>query len=294
MDSRKTASAKLRPEGSDKPMLICGKRTLDLSVTHVMGVLNVTPDSFSDGGEFAQFSTALDHAQAMVAAGASIIDVGGESTRPGAEPVSVQQELDRVVPMIEALSSQVDAVLSVDTSTPEVMREAAAAGAHLLNDVRALSRPGALDAAVEVGLPICLMHMKGQPGTMQHNPVYGDVVAEVKEYLAQRIEACERAGMNRQQLLIDPGFGFGKTLSHNLALLRRLDEFLELGCPVMSGLSRKSMIGDILAKPVKERLFGSISTAVIAAMKGAAIVRVHDVAETVDAIRVVNAVKQAT
>lgn len=275
-------------------MMTCGSRTLDLNVTQVMGVLNVTPDSFSDGGEFVQFSTALDHAQYMVEAGASIIDVGGESTRPGAEPVSVQQELDRVIPVIEALSGRVDAALSVDTSTPEVMREAATAGAHLLNDVRALTRPDALSVAAEVGLPICLMHMQGQPGTMQLKPEYGDVVAEIKDYLAQRIEVCEGAGLSRQQLLIDPGFGFGKTLSHNLSLLQRLNEFLDLGCPILAGLSRKSMIGDVLSKPAKQRLFGSISAAVIAAMKGAAIVRVHDVAETVDAIRVVNAVKQAT
>lgn len=275
-------------------MMTCGSRTLDLNVTQVMGVLNVTPDSFSDGGEFVQFSTALDHAQYMVEAGASIIDVGGESTRPGAEPVSVQQELDRVIPVIEALSGRVDAALSVDTSTPEVMREAATAGAHLLNDVRALTRPDALSVAAEVGLPICLMHMQGQPGTMQLKPEYGDVVAEIKDYLAQRIEVCEGAGLSRQQLLIDPGFGFGKTLSHNLSLLQRLNEFLDLGCPMLAGLSRKSMIGDVLSKPAKQRLFGSISAAVIAAMKGAAIVRVHDVAETVDAIRVVNAVKQAT
>lgn len=275
-------------------MLQCGQRTLDLTATQVMGVLNVTPDSFSDGGAFAGFTAALDHAQAMVAAGAAIIDVGGESTRPGAEPVSVQQELDRVIPIIEALAGRVDAALSVDTSTPEVMREAAAAGAHLFNDVRALSRPGALEAAVESGLPVCLMHMQGQPGTMQLNPQYDDVLVEVRRYLEQRIAQCEQAGMHRQQLLIDPGFGFGKTLRHNLALLQRLDAFSDLGCPILVGLSRKSMVGDILSRPVEQRLFGSVSAAVIAAMKGAAIVRVHDVTETVDAIKIVNAVKQAT
>jgi dihydropteroate synthase len=274
-------------------MLNCGSRQLDTRITQVMGVLNITPDSFSDGGQFADFSNAIDHAQAMVEAGAAIIDIGGESTRPGAEPVSVQQELDRVIPVIEALTGRVDAILSVDTSTPEVMRAAAAAGAHMLNDVRALSRPGATEAALEVGLPVCLMHMQGQPGTMQQNPNYENVVAEVKRYLLERIRHCEQSGLSRQQLLIDPGFGFGKTLRHNLALLQHLDAFLDSGCPLLVGMSRKSMIGDILNKPLDQRLHGSVSAAVIAALKGAAIVRVHDVAETVDAICVANAVKQA-
>lgn len=271
----------------------CGNRTLDLTKTQVMGVLNVTPDSFSDGGRFIGQDQALRHAEAMVSQGAAIIDVGGESTRPGASPVSVQQELDRVVPVIEALAGRVEAVLSVDTSTPEVMRAAARAGAHMLNDVRALSRDGALEAAAELGLPVCLMHMQGQPGTMQLNPQYGDVVNEVLRYLGERIEACEAAGLKRQQLLVDPGFGFGKTVGHNLRLLNELDRLQSLGCPVLVGMSRKSMIGDVLGKPVDQRLYGSLAVAVAAAMKGAAIVRVHDVAETVDAITLINAMRQS-
>lgn len=269
----------------------CGNRTLDLGRARVMGVLNITPDSFSDGGRFIGRDAALRHAEAMVSDGAAIIDVGGESTRPGAEPVSVQQELDRVLPLIEALAGRLDVALSVDTSTPEVMRAAGAAGAHLINDVRALSRPGALEAAVEADLPVCLMHMQGQPGTMQLRPEYDDVLAEVERYLAERIAACEAAGLNRQQILVDPGFGFGKTLGHNLALLDGLHRFSALGCPLLVGMSRKSMIGDVLGKPVEQRLHGSLAVAVTAALKGAAIVRAHDVAATVDAITMTNAVQ---
>jgi dihydropteroate synthase len=268
-------------------------RVLDLSVTRVMGVVNVTPDSFSDGGRFVKADSALDQARQLIAAGASILDVGGESTRPGATPVSVQEELDRVMPVIEALVSEADVVLSVDTSTPEVMREVAQAGAHLINDVRALSREGALQAAVETGLPVCLMHMQGQPGTMQMEPEYNDVVAEVERYLSSRIVACEAAGLKRRQLLVDPGFGFGKTLGHNLSLLKHLERFRQWGCPVLVGMSRKSMIGDVLGKPVDQRLYGSLAAAVAAAMQGAAVVRVHDVAETADAIAVINAMHQA-
>ncbi|GGX44772.1 dihydropteroate synthase [Saccharospirillum salsuginis] len=271
----------------------CGNQTLNLTETQVMGVLNVTPDSFSDGGHFIGHDQALRHATEMVDQGAAIIDIGGESTRPGATPVSVQEELDRVIPVIEALAGRVDAVLSVDTSTPEVMREAARAGVHLLNDVRALSRDGALEAAAGLGLPVCLMHMQGQPGTMQLNPQYGDVVGEVLRYLGDRIAACEAAGMKRQQLLVDPGFGFGKTVGHNLRLLNELDRLQSLGCPILVGMSRKSMIGDVLGKPVDQRLYGSLAVAVAAAMKGAAIVRVHDVAETVDAITMINAMRQS-
>ncbi len=268
-------------------------RSLDLTVTRVMGVVNVTPDSFSDGGRFINADAALAQARRLISAGASILDVGGESTRPGATPVSVQQELDRVVPVIEALAPETDVVLSVDTSTPEVMREAARAGAHLINDVRALSREGALQAAMDTGLAVCLMHMQGQPGTMQMSPEYDDVVGEVERYLNQRIEACEAAGLQRQQLLVDPGFGFGKTLGHNLSLLKHLDRFRRWGCPVLVGMSRKSMIGDVLGKPVDQRLYGSLAAAVAAAMNGASIVRVHDVAETADAIAVINALHQA-
>ncbi|WP_394169914.1 dihydropteroate synthase [Saccharospirillum alexandrii] len=270
-----------------------GDRSLDLSVTRVMGVVNVTPDSFSDGGRFIKADAALAQARRLVSAGASILDVGGESTRPGATPVSVQQELDRVVPVVEALARDTEVILSVDTSTPEVMREAARAGAHLINDVRALSREGALQAAVETGLSVCLMHMQGQPGTMQMSPEYDDVVAEVERYLDERIGACEAAGLQRQQLLVDPGFGFGKTLGHNLSLLKHLQRFTRWGCPVLVGLSRKSMIGDVLGKPVDQRLYGSLAAAVAAAMNGASIVRVHDVAETADAIAVINALHQS-
>lgn len=270
-----------------------GDRSLDLSETHVMGVVNVTPDSFSDGGRFIKADAALAQARRLVAAGASILDVGGESTRPGATPVSVQQELDRVVPVVEALAREAGVVLSVDTSTPEVMREAARAGAHLINDVRALSREGALLAAADTGLAVCLMHMQGQPGTMQMSPEYDDVVAEVERYLAERIAACEAAGLQRQQLLVDPGFGFGKTLGHNLRLLKHLRRFTQWGCPVLIGMSRKSMIGDVLNKPVDQRLYGSLAAAVAAAMNGASIVRVHDVAETADAIAVINALHQS-
>ncbi len=275
------------------PGWLFGDRTLDLSVTRVMGVVNVTPDSFSDGGRFIKAEAALAQARRLVTAGASILDVGGESTRPGATPVSVQQELDRVVPVVEALARDTEVILSVDTSTPEVMREAAHAGAHLINDVRALSREGALQAAVDTGLSVCLMHMQGQPGTMQMSPEYDDVVAEVERYLDARISACEAAGLQRQQLLVDPGFGFGKTLGHNLSLLKHLQRFTRWGCPVLVGLSRKSMIGDVLGKPVDQRLYGSLAAAVAAAMNGASIVRVHDVAETADAIAVINALHQS-
>ncbi|HET8902414.1 MAG TPA: dihydropteroate synthase [Saccharospirillum sp.] len=268
-------------------------RSLDLTVTRVMGVVNVTPDSFSDGGRFNNADAALAQARRLISAGASILDVGGESTRPGATPVSVQQELDRVIPVIETLAPETDVVLSVDTSTPEVMREAARAGAHLINDVRALSREGALQAAIDTGLAVCLMHMQGQPGTMQMSPEYDDVVGEVERYLSERIAACEAAGLQRQQLLVDPGFGFGKTLGHNLSLLKHLDRFRRWGCPVLVGMSRKSMIGDVLGKPVDQRLYGSLAAAVAAAMNGASIVRVHDVAETADAIAVINALHQA-
>ncbi len=271
--------------------LPCGSRTLDLRQTQVMGVLNVTPDSFSDGGHFIGQDAAVAHAERMVTEGATIIDVGGESTRPGAEPVSEQQELDRVIPVIEALSGRVNAVLSVDTSTPAVMRAAAQAGAHLLNDVRALSREGALDAARATGLPVCLMHMQGQPGTMQLDPQYDDVVSEVLRYLRTRIEACVAAGIDRQQILVDPGFGFGKTLEHNLRLLNELSQLQQLACPVLVGMSRKSMIGKVLDKPVEQRLAGSLALAVTAALNGAAIVRAHDVEATVDALAMVNAMQ---
>ena len=271
--------------------LRCGHHTLDLTRARVMGILNVTPDSFSDGGDFATREAALRHARQMVADGADLIDVGGESTRPGAPPVSVAEELDRVIPVIEALASELAVPVSVDTSKPEVMRAAVAAGAGLINDVAALRRPGALAAAAALGVPVCLMHMQGEPGTMQQDPAYGDVVAEVAAFLAGRLAACEAAGIPRERLLVDPGFGFGKTLAHNLALLRGLPRLASLGVPVLAGLSRKSMIGALLGGvPVGERLHGSVAAAVLAVERGAAIVRVHDVGPTVQALRIVAAV----
>lgn len=264
-----------------------GNQPLDLSQPQIMGVLNVTPDSFSDGGQFNQLDSALAHAQQMQQQGASIIDVGGESTRPGADPVSVQEELDRVIPVVTKLANNMDVCISVDTSTPQVMREAAQAGAHFINDVRALTRQGAMQAAKDTGLPICLMHMQGEPKSMQNNPEYAQVVNDVYDYLSERIEACLQFGIARDQLLIDPGFGFGKTLEHNYQLLAQLDRFSQLKLPLLIGLSRKSMIGGVLdGRPPHERVAGSVAGALIAFMNGAHIVRVHDVQETVDALRV--------
>lgn len=268
----------------------CGGRPLDLTRIQVMGILNITPDSFSDGGVFLEPERAVAHGRAMVAAGAGIIDVGGESTRPGATAVSEDEELDRVIPVVEALSAALEVPVSVDTSKPAVMRAAVAAGAGLINDVYALREPGAVEAAAELEVPVCLMHMRGEPRTMQVNPEYEDVVGEVRAFLKERIAVCEAAGIHRQRLLADPGFGFGKSPEHNLALLRRLEAFTALGVPVLAGLSRKSLIGHVLGRPVDERLAGSIALAVLAATRGARILRVHDVAETVDAVRMVEAV----
>lgn len=273
-------------------MLSCGPRTLNVSAPVVMGVLNVTPDSFSDGGRFAHRDAALRHAEAMMAEGADIIDVGGESTRPGALPVSLQQELDRVLPVVEALAA-LDTVISVDTSTPEVMLAAAKAGAGLINDVRALRRPGAVEAAAQTGLPICLMHMHGEPGTMQVNPQYRDVVEEVYAFLQQRITICSAAGIAVDQLLIDPGFGFGKTAQHNLQLLKQLKRFQQLGAPMLVGLSRKSIFQAVLGRDVNQRLAGSVTAAALAVCGGASIIRAHDVKETVDAVRFAQAVLDA-
>jgi dihydropteroate synthase len=260
-----------------------------------MGILNVTPDSFSDGGHLYRASRlsveqALVHAAGMVKDGATIVDVGGESTRPGAAPVSVAEELDRVIPVVERIARELDVVISVDTSAPEVMREAAAAGAGMLNDVRSLGREGALQAAAETGLPVCVMHMKGSPATMQLAPQYDDVVAEVYDFLQQQITRCEQGGIPRERLLLDPGFGFGKTLEHNLMLLRRLDEFNRLGLPLLIGTSRKSMIGQALGREVDERLAGSLATVALAVERGGRIIRVHDVAATVDVVRMTEAV----
>jgi dihydropteroate synthase len=271
--------------------LRCGPHALDLTRPRVMGILNVTPDSFSDGGRFASRQAALARGRAMATEGVDLIDVGGESTRPGARPVSVEEELDRVIPVIEALAAELPVPVSVDTSKPEVMRAAVAAGAGLINDVAALRRPGALAAAAALGVPVCLMHMQGEPGTMQRDPTYDDVVGEVAAFLAARVAACEAAGIERGRLLVDPGFGFGKTLAHNLALLRGLPRLAALGLPVLAGLSRKSMIGALLGDvPVEGRLHGSVAAAVLAAHRGAAIVRVHDVGPTVQALRILAAV----
>lgn len=250
-----------------------------------MGILNVTPDSFSDGGDFFSPEKALLHAHQMVEEGAAIIDVGGESTRPGAEDVALEEELLRVIPVVKALRAQLDTPISIDTSKPEVMRAAVKAGASMINDVRALQAPGALEAAVELQVPVCLMHMRGQPRTMQQIPEYDDVVAEVTLFLQQRIDACVEAGLPRELLVIDPGFGFGKALVHNQALLRGLDRLIGLGLPMLVGVSRKSMIAHMLDLPVDERLYGSISLASIAVWQGATIIRAHDVAETLQAIR---------
>ncbi len=271
--------------------LDCGSRSLDLSRPCVMGVLNITPDSFSDGGDFFGIDRALRRAERMVEEGADILDIGGESTRPGAAPVSVRAEIERVVPVVEAIGPQVSVPISIDTSKPEVMRAAVNAGAGMINDVRALRGPGALGAAVEARVPVCLMHMQGTPGTMQTIPVYHDVVSEVRDFLRQRIQVCVGAGMAPERVLVDPGFGFGKTLAHNLALLAGLAELCSLGPPVLVGLSRKSMIGTLTGRPVAERLAGSLAAAVLAVERGARLVRVHDVATTVDALRVVRAVR---
>jgi len=266
-------------------------KTLSRTSAHVMGVLNVTPDSFSDGGRFVGLDRALYQAQAMIDAGAAIIDVGGESTRPGAQAVSEAEELARVVPVIEALAARFDTLVSVDTSTPAVILAAASHGAGLINDVRALQRPGALAAAAETGLAVCLMHMQGQPDRMQDSPLYTDVVAQVCSFFQNRLAACDLAGISRDRVLLDPGFGFGKTLEHNLQLLNRLDSLAVEQLPLLVGLSRKSMIGAVLNKPVEERLYGSLATVAAAVMKGAWIVRVHDVAPTVDVVKMINAVR---
>ncbi len=273
--------------------LPCGNRVLDLSQTHVMGILNVTPDSFSDGGQFARRDAALRHAEAMVAAGATLIDVGGESTRPGARAVSVTEELERVAPMVEAIAAHLDVVISVDTSTPAVMREAARLGAGLINDVRALERDGALDAAAATGLPVCLMHMRGEPGTMQDDPHYDDVTQEVARYLESRMAACAAVGIDASRIVLDPGFGFAKTLAHNLSLFKHLEVLHRLGRPLLVGVSRKSMIGLTLERSVDERLYGSLALAALAMTQGARILRVHDVHETVDVVRMIAAVQNA-
>ena len=273
--------------------LPCGNRVLDLAHTHVMGILNVTPDSFSDGGRFAALDAALRHAESMVLAGATLVDVGGESTRPGAPTVSQQEELDRVAPVVERISRELDVIISVDTSAPVVMTEVARLGAGLINDVRSLRREGALQAAAATGLPVCLMHMLGEPGDMQNNPHYDDLVGEVSAFLADRMQQCAAAGIASDRIILDPGFGFAKTLQHNLSLFKHMDALLLLGRPLSVGVSRKSMIGQALNRSVDERLYGSLALAALAMNKGARILRVHDVAQTVDVVRMIAAVESA-
>ena len=273
--------------------LPCGSRTLDLSRPQVMGILNVTPDSFSDGGRYNRIDAALRHAEQMLEAGAAIIDVGGESTRPGAPPVSAEEELQRVAPVVEQLVCRLDALVSVDTSSPALMREAALLGAGMINDVRSLSRDGALQAAAEGNLAVCLMHMQGEPQTMQDSPQYDDVTTAVRTFLADRVAACEAAGIARERLLIDPGFGFAKTLAHNLSLFRHMQALHDLHLPLLVGVSRKSMIGKVLGREVGQRLAGSLALAALAVQQGAHILRVHDVAETVDVLRMLEAVAEA-
>jgi len=273
--------------------LPCGNRVLDLAHTHVMGILNVTPDSFSDGGRFAVLDTALRHAEAMVLAGATLIDVGGESTRPGAPVVSPQEELDRVAPVVERIARELDVIISVDTSAPIVMTEVARLGAGLINDVRSLRREGALQAAAATGLPVCLMHMLGEPGDMQDNPHYDDLVGEVSAFLVDGMARCAAAGIGPERIVLDPGFGFAKTLQHNLSLFKHMEALHALGRPLLVGVSRKSMVGQTLSRPVAERLYGSLALAALAMTKGARILRVHDVAETVDVVRMIAAVDSA-
>ncbi|AOA06865.1 MULTISPECIES: dihydropteroate synthase [Pseudomonas] len=273
--------------------LPCGNRVLDLAHTHVMGILNVTPDSFSDGGRFAPLDAALRHAEAMVLAGATLIDVGGESTRPGAPVVSPQAELDRVAPVVERIARELDVIISVDTSAPMVMTEVARLGAGLINDVRSLRREGALQAAAATGLPVCLMHMLGEPGDMQDNPHYEDLVGEVSAFLADSMVRCAAAGIGPERIVLDPGFGFAKTLQHNLSLFKHMEALHALGRPLLVGVSRKSMVGQTLNRPVAERLYGSLALAALAMTKGARILRVHDVAETVDVVRMIAAVDAA-
>jgi dihydropteroate synthase len=275
--------------------LVCGRQSIDLTRPLVMGILNITPDSFSDGGNFVNPEKALQRALAMVAEGADILDVGGESTRPGAKSVGEQQELDRVIPVIQAIAAELPIPISVDTNKAVVMREAVAAGAGLINDVMALQGEGALEAAKTLNVPVCLMHMQGQPRTMQHAPQYQDVVNDVRTFLVDRVTACVEAGILRENLLLDPGFGFGKTLAHNLLLLRELGQFEVLKLPLLVGISRKSMIGAVLDDAaVDQRLFGGLACAVMAVERGAAIIRTHDIKPTADVLRMTHAVMSAT
>lgn len=268
-------------------------RTVDMSGCHVMGILNVTPDSFSDGGRFNQVDAALARARAMAEDGAVFIDVGGESTRPGAAPVALEEELGRICPVVEAITRELDVIVSVDTSSPQVMAEAVKLGAGMINDVRALQREGAPEVVARAGIPVCVMHIQGEPDTMQDDPRYRNVRREVSSFLTERMRVIERAGVRPDSIILDPGFGFGKSPRHNLQLLASLEQLQLLGHPVLVGLSRKSMLGHITGREVSERLPASIAAATIAAMKGASIIRVHDVRETVDAVKVVMAMEEA-
>jgi len=273
-------------------LLTCGPYRLDLSAPVVMGVLNVTPDSFSDGGRFSERDAALDRARQMADEGAAIVDVGGQSTRPGAVTVGVEEELARVVPVVEALCAELALPVSVDTSRPEVMRAALAAGASMINDVAALNTPGALEAVAGSSAAVCLVHMQGEPQTMQVAPRYDDVVVEVRRFLERRVREAEAAGIARARMVVDPGFGFGKLLEHNLRLLAGLMRLAPAGVPVLVGLSRKSMIGQLTGRPVGERLAGSVALAALAVERGASIVRTHDVAATLDAVRIAAALRR--
>ncbi|HHF2910776.1 dihydropteroate synthase [Vibrio alginolyticus] len=272
-------------------MITANNKSLDLSRPHVMAILNVTPDSFSDGGKYNSIELALAQVDKMIKAGVSIVDVGGESTRPGAPDVSLEEELRRVVPVIKSIREKYDVWISVDTSKAEVMRQAIDAGADLINDIRSLQEPGALEVAAEANLPICLMHMKGQPRTMQVDPHYDDLMGDVSAFLEERIAACEAAGIDKSQLILDPGFGFGKTIEHNYHMLAHLEKFHEFGLPILAGMSRKSMIFKLLDKPAAECTNASVVCATIAAMKGAQIIRVHDFEETIEAMKVVEMTK---
>ena len=272
-------------------VLRCGKFSLDLSRPLIMGVVNVTPDSFSDGGHFLDSRQAIAHARRLAGEGADILDIGGESTRPGAAPVSLEEERRRVLPVLEALAAG-NVPVSVDTRKPALMREAVAGGASMVNDVTALSSSGALDAVAKSPVAVCLMHMQGEPGTMQSNPAYQDVVREVRDYLAARVAAVESAGIGRDRIVVDPGFGFGKTLEHNLELLRSLSQFRLPGVTLLAGLSRKTMLGKLTGREPHERVHASVAAALLAVQNGAHVVRVHDVAATRDALAVWNAVKQ--
>lgn len=272
------------------PKINCAGKILSFDIARVMGIVNVTPDSFSDGGRHGTTEAAITHALQLVAEGADVLDIGGESTRPDAQEISEAEELQRVIPVIEALVKQVAIPISIDTSKPNVMRAAVKAGASIINDVFALRRDDALEVAAELNVPVILMHMQGEPHSMQAAPHYEDAVAEVHSFLTQRIFACEMAGISKKNIVIDPGFGFGKSLEHNLALLAQISRFVELGVPVLAGLSRKSMIGALTGRAVNDRVHGSVAAAIIAVQNGAKIIRVHDVAATVDALKIWNAV----